>query len=142
VKVVYRRTDRAYIGSQESSRHSSPRSSWPAGRPAPEWPDSGSLYPNHDLAAEVDISPPRIDRPGIYAALLVPEFWRVRNKAVSIEQLGPDGMYAPVPRSHFLPVRAEDVTRWIFSEDSSSLVAWEGPLRQWVRDELVPKADA
>ena len=55
--------------------------------------DDVDLYPNPDLAAEVDISPPRIDRPGIYAALQVPEFWRVRNKAVSIEQLGPDGKY-------------------------------------------------
>jgi Uma2 family endonuclease len=104
--------------------------------------DDVDLYPNPDLAAEVDISPPKIDRPGIYAALQVPEFWRVRNRAVSIEQLGPDGTYAPVPHSRFLPVRAEDVTRWVFSEDSSSLVAWEGRLRQWVRDELVPKADA
>jgi Uma2 family endonuclease len=104
--------------------------------------DDVDLYPNPDLAAEVDISPPKIDRPGIYAALQVPEFWRVRNRAVSIEQLGPDGTYAPVPHSGFLPVRAEDVTRWVFSEDSSSLVAWEGRLRQWVRDELVPKADA
>ena len=104
--------------------------------------DNIDIYPNPDLAAEVDISPPKIDRPGIYAALQVPEFWRVRNKAVSIEQLGPDGTYMPVPRSRFLPVRAEDVTRWVFSEDSSSLVAWEARLRQWVRDQLVPKAGA
>ena len=66
----------------------------------------------------------------------------VRNKAVSIEQLGPDGTYVPAPRSRFLPVRAEDVTRWVFSEDSSSLVEWEQRLRQWVRDELVSKTDA
>jgi len=104
--------------------------------------DDVDLYPNPDLAVEVDISPPRIDRPGIYAALQVPEFWRVRNKAVSIEQLGPEGTYAPVPRSRFLPVRAEDVTRWIFSEVSSSLVAWDERLRQWVRNELDPKTDA
>ncbi len=26
-------------------------------------------------AVEIDISPPKIDRPGIYAALKVPEFW-------------------------------------------------------------------
>ena len=38
--------------------------------------DDISLYPNPDLAVEVDISPPKIDRPGIYAALQVPEFWR------------------------------------------------------------------
>jgi Uma2 family endonuclease len=102
--------------------------------------DDVDLYPNPDLAAEVDISPPRIDRPGIYAALQVPEFWRVRNKAVSIEQVGPDGTYHAAPRGRFLPVRAEDVTRWVFSEDSSSLVAWEERQRQWVRDEVVAKA--
>jgi Uma2 family endonuclease len=102
--------------------------------------DNIDIYPNPDLAAEVDVSPPKIDRPGIYAALQVLEFWRVRNKAVPIEQLGPDGTYVPVPRSRFLPVRAEDVTRWIFSEDSSSLVEWEARLRQWVRDQLVPEA--
>jgi Uma2 family endonuclease len=102
--------------------------------------DNIDVYPNPDLAAEVGISPPKIDRPGIYAALHVQELWRVRNKVVSIEQLGPDGTYVPVARSRFLPVRAEDVTRWIFSEDSSSLVAWEARLRQWVRDQLVPEA--
>ena len=36
--------------------------------------DDVDLYTNPDLAAEVDISPPRIDRPGIYAAVRVPEF--------------------------------------------------------------------
>jgi len=104
--------------------------------------DDVDLYPNPDVAAEVDISAPKIDRPGIYAALQVPEFWRIRNKTVSIEQLGPDGTYSPAQRSRFLPVRAEDVTLWFFTEDSSSLVAWEERLRQWIRDEVVPKAGA
>ena len=104
--------------------------------------DDVDLYPNPDVAAEVDISAPRIDRPGIYAALQVPEFWRIRNKAVTIEQLGPDGTYSPALRSRFLPVRPEDVTRWVFTEDSSSLVAREQRLRQWIRDELAPKMDA
>ncbi len=36
--------------------------------------DDVDLYPNPDVAAEVDISAPKIDRPGIYAALQVPEF--------------------------------------------------------------------
>jgi Uma2 family endonuclease len=103
--------------------------------------DDVDLYPNPDLAAEVDISAPRIDRLGIYAALQVPEFWRVREKAVSIQLLGPDGTYVPALRSRFLPVRANDVTQWVFSEDSSSLVAWEERLRQWVRDQVEPKVD-
>ena len=33
-------------------------------------------FPNPDLAIEVDVSPPKIDRSGIYVALEVPEFWR------------------------------------------------------------------
>jgi len=61
---------------------------------------------------------------------------------VSIEQLGPDGTYSPALRSRFLPVQADDVTQWIFTEDSSSLVAWEQRLGQWIRDELVPKTEA
>ena len=60
-------------------------------------------YPNPDLAVEVDISPPKIDRSGIYAAS-VPEFWRASKRSVSIEQLGPDDEYVPVLRSRFLPV--------------------------------------
>jgi Uma2 family endonuclease len=99
--------------------------------------DDVDLYPNPDLAVEVDISPPKIDRPGIYAALLVPEFWRVHHRVVSIEHLGPDGTYAPVPRSRFLPVRSEDAARWVIIEDSESVVRWEERLRDWVRNEFV-----
>jgi Uma2 family endonuclease len=103
--------------------------------------DDVSHYPNPDLAVEVDISPPKIDRPGIYAALQVAEFWRARKRSVSIEQLGPDGRYVPVPRSRFLPVRPEEVTRWVFNEDTTSLVTWEGLLRGWIRAELQPRDD-
>ena len=99
-------------------------------------------YPNPDLAVEVDISPPKIDRPGIYAALQVQEVWRARNRSVSIDQLDPDGRYVPALRSRFLPVRPEDVTRWVFNEDANDLVIWEERLRDWVRSELVPSRDA
>ena len=34
-------------------------------------------YPNPDLMSEVDLSPSKIDRPGIYRALEVAEFWRL-----------------------------------------------------------------
>ena len=107
---------------------------------AAAYSDNIDLYPNPDLAVEVDISPPRIDRPGIYAALQVPEFLRVRDRIVSIEQLGADGNYLPVPRSRFLPVRSEDATQWVFSEDSSDLVVWEDRRREWVRTELAARS--
>ena len=104
--------------------------------------DDVSDYPNPDLAVEVDISPPKIDRTGIYVALDVPEFWRARKRSVSIEHLGPGGEYAPARQSRFLPVRPEEVTRWVFSEDSADLVTWEERLRERVRSELVPRANA
>ena len=33
-------------------------------------------YPNPDLAIEIDISPPEVDREGIYKSLKVAEIWR------------------------------------------------------------------
>ena len=33
----------------------------------------------------------------------------------------------------FLPVRPEDVKRWIFVEDSTSRLAWAERLREWLR---------
>ena len=111
--------------------------------PAAAAADSNNIddYPNPDLAVEVDVSPPKIDRSGIYAALGLPEFWRARKRSVSIEQLDPDGNYVPPTQSRFLPVRPEDVTRRVFSEGSSDLVSWEERLRAWVRNELVPQIE-
>ncbi len=98
-------------------------------------------YPNPDLAVEIDISPSKIDRPGIYAALEVPELWRLRRQTVSIEQLGQDGAYAPAAASRFLHVQPEDITRWVIVEYSRSRVAWEQRLREWVRAELGPRVN-
>jgi len=98
-------------------------------------------YPNPDLGIEVDISPSEIDRPGIYAALLVAEVWRFdfeRMEAV-IERLGDDGRYHSAEESAFLPIRADEVRRWVVEEDSSDESAWARRLRGWARAELVPR---
>ena len=70
-------------------------------------------YPNPDLGIEVDISPSKIDRPGIYAALKVSEVWRfdVEREEVIIEGLGDDGSFHSVESSNFLPIRATEVRR-------------------------------
>jgi Uma2 family endonuclease len=66
--------------------------------------------PNPDLAIEIDISPPKIDRPGIYAALKVTEVWRRGEDAtITIEQLGDDGQCVAAKSSRFLHVRPEEV---------------------------------
>ena len=70
-------------------------------------------YPSPDLAIEIDLSGPSVDRPGIYAKLKVAEVWRFDGVSLTIEQLQEDGTYAPVESSRFLPLRAEDVCRWL-----------------------------
>jgi Uma2 family endonuclease len=98
-------------------------------------------YPNPDLAVEVDISPSKIDRPGIYAALRVAEVWRfeAEHQRIVIERLGDDGAYHRVEESAFLPVRAEEVGRWILREDGLDGSLWARRLRAWVRAELAPR---
>jgi Uma2 family endonuclease len=99
-------------------------------------------YPNPDLAVEVDYSLPKIDRPGIYAALEVTELWRCYDEKISIEHLGPDGTYAPVSASRFLHVRDDEVTRWVIEEKSNNRRDWIKRLRVWIQAELRPRVFA
>jgi Uma2 family endonuclease len=94
-------------------------------------------YPdNPDLAVDVDISPSQIDRPKIYAALKVFEIWLFKDGAISIEQLGPDGVYGAATSSRFLPVRPDEVTRWLADRKSSRLGDWRRRLQKWIQTEL------
>jgi Uma2 family endonuclease len=95
-------------------------------------------YPNPDLGVEVDVSPPKIDRPGIYAALSVAEVWRYdgKRRGTVIERLTAGGTYEPIDQSGFLPVRPEEVDRWVLQEDARDGSQWARRLRAWARDEL------
>jgi Uma2 family endonuclease len=90
-------------------------------------------YPNPDLVAEIDISRSKIDRPAIYAALKVSEVWRFDGDTVVFEQLGPDGKYTVVDKSKWLPVRPEDVRRWMIEEDSTDDSDWRSRLAEWAK---------
>ena len=90
-------------------------------------------YPNPDLAIEIDLSGPKVDRPGIYAKLRVAEIWRFDGDTVVIEQLQDDGSYAPAKTSRFLPLRPKDLLRWLIQEDYSDEIAWERRLDQWAK---------
>ena len=94
-------------------------------------------YPNPDLAIEVDISSPLVDRASIYAALGVAELWRFANGQVVIERLGDNGTYHSVETSAFLPLRADEIRRWVVDEDSRSNIDWAQRVRAWVKSELV-----
>jgi Uma2 family endonuclease len=94
-------------------------------------------YPNPDLAIEVDISPYEVDRPGIYAALSVTEVWRFDAHGLTVERLNDDGMFGAVEMSGFLPVRTDEVARWVLEEDTSDIRNWMRLLRAWVRSDVV-----
>jgi Uma2 family endonuclease len=83
-----------------------------------------SLLPNPDLAIEIDISRPQIDRAGIYAALGVAEVWRFVDNRIIIERLTPAGTYIAADASGFLPVRADEIQRWVVDEDRTDDAAW------------------
>jgi Uma2 family endonuclease len=98
-------------------------------------------YPDPDLAIEVDITPSKIDRPAIYAALRVVEVWRfdAEHHQIIIERLSEDGIYQGADESQFLPVRSVEVGRWVLGEDIRDGSAWARRLRAWVRAELAPR---
>jgi len=93
-------------------------------------------YPDPDLAIEVDLSPSTLDRPGIYAALKVSEVWRFNGQILRIDRLSSRGRYAAAAASKLLPVRADQVCRWILEEDTSDLTSWSRMVRKWVREDL------
>ena len=96
-------------------------------------------YPNPDLAIEIDISRSQVDRSEIYAALQVAEVWRFDGESLTIEQLGADRKYITSESSRFLPIRTEEVIRWLVEADVSDRLAWEQRLRAWIRAELAPR---
>ncbi len=98
-------------------------------------------YPNPDLGIEVDMSPPKTDRPGIYAALRVPEVWRFdgSRQEIVIEHLEEDGKYRAVERSSFLPVTAAEIRRWVVEEDSRDESDWARRLRDWASVVVAPR---
>jgi hypothetical protein len=90
-------------------------------------------YPNPDLAIEIDLSGPKVDRPEIYAKLKIAEIWRFDGQAVVIEQLQDDGSYVAAAMSRFSPLTPDDILRWLVQEDSGDELDWERRLDAWAK---------
>jgi Uma2 family endonuclease len=88
-------------------------------------------YPNPDLAIEIDMSGPKIDRPAIYADLGVAEVWRLSRKGFVIEHLQADGSYAEAEDSRLLGIRADVILEWLSADDRFDEQAWGLRLNQW-----------
>jgi Uma2 family endonuclease len=70
--------------------------------------------PSPDLAIETDVTSSSLDRMGIYAALGVPEVWRLDDQGLTFQVLGANRQYAPASRSLSFPlVTPADLTGFL-----------------------------
>jgi Uma2 family endonuclease len=100
------------------------------------------IDPPPDLAVEVDITSSSLNRRGIYAELGVPEVWRYDDCTLTMYQLQPDGQYQPWATSCSFPaLRPLDVERFIERGRTTDKIQWTREPRDWVRNELVPRAN-
>jgi len=100
---------------------------------------SGSISaPIHppDLALEVDITHSSFDRLAIYAALGVPEIWRLESQGVSCQLLGSDGRYSQSEQSRAFPgLRLADLKPFLALRGQRDENAILRELRAWVRQQ-------
>jgi hypothetical protein len=66
----------------------------------------------------------------------VAEVWRFDGRTLTIERLDGSGRYQAVEASGFLPLRADQVPRWLLDEDLSDYEAWTRRVRAWAGKEL------
>jgi Uma2 family endonuclease len=90
-----------------------------------------------DLAIEIDISPPRLSRQPIYAALNVPEIWRFDGRALECLRRAesPSGAtYVVSERSLSFPsLIVADLNQFIELSTTQSQSAAVRAFRQWMR---------
>ncbi|HMB04478.1 MAG TPA: Uma2 family endonuclease [Isosphaeraceae bacterium] len=96
--------------------------------------------PPPDLAIEIDISRSSLDRQAICAALGVPELWRFDGESLRVSRLRADGTYeacATSPAFPFLPL--DEVVRFLKQGARINHSRWGRMVREWIRNELVPR---
>jgi Uma2 family endonuclease len=90
--------------------------------------------PPPDLAVEVDATRSSLNRMAIYAALGVPEVWRLGAAGLTFHVLQTDGKYAPATVSRTFPtVGAADITRFLALLGQQEENGILRQFRTWVR---------
>ena len=102
-----------------------------------------TVDPPPDLVIEVDMTSSSVPRLPIYAALGVPEIWRVEDGDLQFLYLQPDGTYQPRDHSRAFPALAvAEAIRFLDQGRGSNETAWIRIFRAYVRDILVPQRRA
>jgi len=93
--------------------------------------------PQPDLALEVDITRSSLNRLGIYAALGIPEVWRLEKHIPVCYLLGDDGRYTTSQHSRAIPgLRPSDLGRFLSQRGQMEENALVREFRAWVREQV------
>jgi Uma2 family endonuclease len=94
--------------------------------------------PPPDLAIEVDVTHSSLDRMGIYAALGVPEVWRLAGRALTFHVLQADGKYAEGSQSRSFPkVSPADIEGFLALRADLEENAAIRQFRAWIHQHLL-----
>ena len=98
--------------------------------------------PPPDLCIEVDVTHSSLDRLAIYAALGVPEVWRVNDQGLTFHVLGANG-YAPAPNSLAFPlVTPSELLDLLALREQMGVNALLRRVRAWFRKKLADAANS
>lgn len=101
-----------------------------------------AVDPPPDLVIEVDVSRSSLSKAPIYAALGVPEFWRLDDAVLRFLELDAEGRYQSAEVSRSFPfLKREEVQEWVRRRDTMGLPNWLRELHAWVRAELAARRD-
>ena len=90
--------------------------------------------PPPDLAVEVDVTNAPPNRPGVYAALGVPELWRYDGRRSTAWLLDEAGQYRPSETSRAFPfLRPSELERFLAMLASADETTVMRSFRDWVR---------
>jgi Uma2 family endonuclease len=96
--------------------------------------------PPPDLVVEVDVSASSVERFPIFAALGVPEVWRLSDQGLELLHLQPDSTYRAGDRSRAFPdLLASEAARFLHLGLDMDKTAWLRSFRAYVHVHLVPR---
>jgi Uma2 family endonuclease len=102
-----------------------------------------NVSPPPDLVIEVDVTSSSVPRLPIFAALGIPEVWRIDDDELQFLHLQPDGTYQPRDRSRAFPaLLVAEAARFLEQGRAANKTAWIRTFRAYVRDVLVPQPPA
>ena len=96
--------------------------------------------PPPDLVIEVDATSGSVPRFPIFAALGIPEVWRLRGDQLQFLHLQADGTYQPRDRSRAFPVlMLAETSRFLEAGLKTEANPWIRSFRAFVREMLLPR---